>query len=431
MPLIKPFQQHITDTFPQSTDFCIALSGGLDSIVLLHLFKAIQTKRHLTLRAIHVHHGLSANADYWANFCQQVCNRLQIPLEIAYVQINKQQGIEAGARQARYNAFAERLQPHEILATAHHLDDQAETFFLALKRGCGVKGLGAMQAVTIRQNFTLFRPLLGFSRQQLADYANVNQLTWIEDESNRDTHYDRNFLRQIVLPELNKRWQGFSEMVTRSAKHCADQQRLIEELLNESLQRYTNVANRFNLIKMASFSRQKQHALLRLWLEKNELLMPTTAQLHQLIDQLIYAENDKNPQLKLGKHIIRRYQNHLYITPEFADTASFTILLHPQQQKVQLPDNIGEISRATHQITYKKGDKLDRFTLPETLAEQTLTLTLSATGKVKCFQQAQRVDIKKLWQKKGVPVWERTRTPLLFYQNELVLILNTHQDIHH
>lgn len=430
MSLIKTFQQNITDYFPQPAVFCIALSGGLDSIVLLHLFKAIQAKLNLTLRAIHVHHGLSANADDWAKFCQQVCNRLQIPLEIAYVQINKQQGIEAGARQARYNAFAERLQPNDILTTAHHLDDQAETFFLALKRGSGTKGLGAIQTVSIRQNFTLFRPLLGFNRQQLADYATINQLEWIEDESNTDTQYDRNFLRQIVLPQLNERWQSFNEMVARSAKHCADQQQLIEELLTESLERYANIANRFNLMDMANFSRQKQQVLLRLWLEKNGLLMPTTAQITQLIDHLVYAQQDKNPQLKLEQHIIRRYQNHLYITPEFADTQSFTIQLNPQQT-VLLPDNIGEISRTANQIIYKKNDKLDRFTLPESLAKQTLTVALSATGKIKCFQQAQRIDIKKLWQKNSVPVWERTRTPLLFYQNELVLMLNTHQDINH
>ncbi|MWR52261.1 tRNA lysidine(34) synthetase TilS, partial [Escherichia coli] len=135
--------------------------------VLLHLLAELQ----LNLRAVHIHHGLSPNADSWAAFCEQVCKRLKIPFILQKVTVDRSEGIEAGARTARYQAIGEIIQPNEVLVTAHHLDDQAETFLLALKRGSGIKGLSAMQAVGFWQNFTIFRPLLNVSRAQIEQYA--------------------------------------------------------------------------------------------------------------------------------------------------------------------------------------------------------------------------------------------------------------------
>ncbi|HBO37032.1 MAG TPA: tRNA lysidine(34) synthetase TilS, partial [Pasteurellaceae bacterium] len=170
------------------------------------------------------------NADFWEEHCRQICLRLDIPLIIEKVQVNNQNGVEAAAREARYQAIGRYLQPHEILVTAHHLQDQTETFLLALKRGTGIQGLGAMQPQSVVYNLPILRPLLNFTRLQLEDYVHSEQLTWIEDESNHDNRYERNFLRNEILPPLRRRWADFDRAVQRSAQHCFDQQQLINEL---------------------------------------------------------------------------------------------------------------------------------------------------------------------------------------------------------
>ncbi len=261
----------------------IGLSGGVDSVVLLHLF----ARTSFNVRAIYIHHGLSPNADDWAAFCEQYSKRLNIPFILQKVRVDSSNGVESGAREARYQAIQQQLNPNEVFATAHHLDDQAETFLLALKRGSGVKGLSAMQAVTFLQNFTVFRPLLTFTKSDLMGYAVQHQLGWIEDESNADNRYDRNFLRNSILPLLNQRWQQFSQMVARSAQHCAEQQALIEELLSDELKSRTGEKQQLNINGFGQFSLAKQQQVIRLWLEQNGVKMPSQSQLQAVISELI------------------------------------------------------------------------------------------------------------------------------------------------
>ena len=221
----------------QQHNYLIAFSGGLDSSALLLLFKQAQAQRNLHLRAIHIHHNLSPNADFWAAHCAQLCQQLKIPLIIERVQIQGDKGLEANAREARYQAIARHIQPNEWLATAHHQQDQTETFLLALKRGSGVQGLSAMASQSQLFGLSIFRPLLGFSRQQLQQFVQQQGIQWIEDESNQDSRYERNFLRNQVLPLLRERWPHFDQAVQRSAQHCAEQQALLEELLTPELEK--------------------------------------------------------------------------------------------------------------------------------------------------------------------------------------------------
>ncbi|MEJ5174718.1 tRNA lysidine(34) synthetase TilS, partial [Erwinia sp. MYb416] len=170
------------------------------------------------LRAVHIHHGLNPLAESWVTHCQQQCARWQVPLEVVYVRVDARQGgIEAAARTARYQAFRQRLRAGETLLTAQHQDDQSETLLLALKRGSGPAGLAAMPQQHRLGEHRHLRPLLTHGRQQLEEWAHQHQLTWIEDDSNSDARYDRNFLRLEVMPMLNARWPHFSRAVARSA----------------------------------------------------------------------------------------------------------------------------------------------------------------------------------------------------------------------
>lgn len=419
----RPFFNQIEQHFPTQTDFLIGLSGGVDSVALLHLFCQLCQHKPLNLRAIHIHHGLSPNADSWAAFCQTLCEQWQIPLSVQQVQVVGTQGLEANARQARYQAIQAHIQPNEIFCTAHHLDDQVETFFLALKRGAGLKGLSAMQAVSFWQRFTIFRPLLSFSKAELLTYATVEKLPWIEDESNANTQFDRNFLRNDVLPLLNQRWQQFNPMVARASQHCAEQQQLIEELLADELNQRADFAEQsLNIDGFEHFSLLKQQQLIRLWLARCQQPMPSKALLKQIIQQLIFAEKDKNPQVKVGQKMVRRYQQKIFLTEESPFDSLFQREVNIKDV-IELPHNLGTLIRTEGSLICKTSHGTTRLLLPVELQNQPLIVQFVAPSKVKCYGKAHREEMKKIWQAHKIPVWQRHCTPLVFFGEELVGIL--------
>lgn len=214
----------------------VALSGGVDSVVLLHLLAIFKKKnRCYQIIAHNVHHGLSENADQWQQFCARFCVTLSVPFIASKVTLQKKTrtSLEALAREARYQCFQESMQKNDIILTGHHQNDQLETLLLALKRGSGSTGL---QGIRVQQNFSngfLLRPLLIFSREQLVDYAEANELQWIEDESNQNTEFDRNFIRHKISPLLLERWPAIANSASRTAQLCQEQQRLLDEVAAE------------------------------------------------------------------------------------------------------------------------------------------------------------------------------------------------------
>lgn len=253
-----------------------AFSGGLDSTVLLHQL-VLWREQHpdVTLRAIHIHHGLSPHADSWVRHCEAVCEDWQVPLVVARVTLaDSGLGVEAHAREARYRAFAQALLPGEVLATAQHLDDQCETFLLALKRGSGPAGLSAMGKRSPFAGTQLLRPLLGETRETLERWAMQYGLRWIEDESNQDDAYDRNFLRLRALPLLQQRWPHFSASVARSAALCAEQERLLDELLASDLADCITARGTLQLSPLMAMSDVRRAAIVRRWLARLNAPMP-------------------------------------------------------------------------------------------------------------------------------------------------------------
>lgn len=390
----------------------VALSGGLDSMVLLHVLKMIQLSElpHLNLQAIHVHHGLSINADRWQQHCQSYCNKWQVSFKTKYVLIDRDLGnIEAQARNARYNAFKSELTAQDILCTAQHQDDQVETFFLALKRGSGLAGLSAMPKKHQNYGFTLWRPFLDVARSELEDYAQQHHLTWVEDESNQDESYDRNFIRAAILPLLNQRFPQFNQLVARSINHCQDQNALLHHLLSAQLNELTQADRSLNFEPLLAKNELERNEILRLWIETNQFPILSKLQLAQLWQTIVLAKQDTNPKLMIKSHQFRRFKKNLYCLPIYQNLTEIQLnwsLANP----ILLPDNLGYL---------KVDDKHKNCRLPTSSEKVSIRFFADLKNYSIVGRQHSR-SLKKIWQEKKISPWMRNRIPLIFY-NEILI----------
>ncbi|CAA2929663.1 tRNA lysidine(34) synthetase TilS [Arsenophonus endosymbiont of Bemisia tabaci] len=402
----------IIKTIGSTRQILVGFSGGLDSTVLLHALVSLRqtTVRNLNIRAVYIHHGLNDKADDWAIHCQKVCFDWQVEFSSQHVYIDPtKKGIEAAARDARYQAFREILLPEEIIVTAQHLDDQAETFLLALKRGSGPAGLSAMPISIPFADTYLIRPLLSFSRQQLVFYAEKKSLFWIEDDSNQDQRYDRNFLRLAIMPHFNRRWPHFSQAVARSASLCAEQEALLNELLQDYLSQLVTAEGALQLDTLVSYSEMKRNTILRRWLSLHRILMPSRVQLKQIWQDVICARPDAEPQFILANNnVIRRFKQQLWLLPQFNDLTKIC-LAWQLPAAIKLPDNLG---------TLIVPDKGTGFRAP--LANEQVTIRFGLKGNIKIIGRQHAKRSKKLWQELGVAPWLRERTPLIYYNDELI-----------
>ena len=250
--LFKSFQAAFPD-LPSHTVVEVGLSGGLDSVVLLHLLHRMREFRYFDLRAVHVHHGLSTNADSWAKFCQDYCQRLNVALRVCRVNVEKQgKGLEAAARAARYQAFSDGLK--KIIVLAHHRNDQIETFMLSAVRGGGLRGMAAMPVWRdLNEEIQIWRPLLAFSRQELAEYAQQWGLSFVEDESNEDSGYLRNWMRSQALLQWQQRIPNFEQQICANVRLLQEDLQLLDELIESFLRKQTESLPSYHSI--ADFAR--------------------------------------------------------------------------------------------------------------------------------------------------------------------------------
>ncbi|GGY31430.1 tRNA(Ile)-lysidine synthase [Bacterioplanes sanyensis] len=310
----------------------VAFSGGLDSTVLLHWLAHSPLRSRL--HAIHVHHGLSANADDWLAICQRQAAAWQVPFVGARVVVQAGgDGLEGAARQARYAAFKQQLKAADGLLLGHHCDDQLETFAQRWLRGTGVRGLGAMHRSHQQHGFKLLRPLLRLSHQQLHDYAQQHQLTWIEDESNIDTQYSRNWWRHHGLPPIWQRFAKAKPAALRTIERLQQDADALEQLLQQQLLPLLSVSpwpgtvnERLDLTQLWQQPPALHSYLLRQWWQQQGLALPSQARLEAWL-AMLQASADKQPSGTLGDYTWARYQNYLYLLPPPAtDLAPLTAL---------------------------------------------------------------------------------------------------------
>jgi tRNA(Ile)-lysidine synthase len=276
----------------------VGYSGGVDSHVLLHLMSNIRNELSVPISVIHVNHGLSKQSDLWGTHCQKICQELEI--EFHQITLNaaapKGESQEAWSRKLRYQAISELIGEDDILLTAHHKDDMAETLLLQLFRGAGPSGLAAMPLTSRIGKGSHCRPLLAYNRTDLLEWANSHELLWIEDDSNADHKFDRNYLRHNVLPVIKKRWPGITQTLTRSAKIQADTSKLLGDLASIDLVHCLNKENgTLSVFALAQLSDVRGENVFRYWIKLQDYPTPTAAQLSRVFADVIHTNSKDEP----------------------------------------------------------------------------------------------------------------------------------------
>lgn len=485
---------------PKNRKLAIAYSGGLDSSILLHVAHQWAKQNQATLHAFHIHHGLSPNADTWLSHCEQQCAALNVTFAARRITLEgiKQSGVEAAARKQRYAALGDLCREHgvELLLTAHHLDDQAETVLLQLLRGSGTAGLSGMDgsnsAAGLLQNdrLLLARPLLAVSRRQLEAFQQAHAVPHIEDESNADPRYARNALRNLVMPALAEHFPGFQERFARSAQHAQSAQRLLDELADQDLAAAlapelqaapgaggraatlasaapatgpapagtalaavppvaagvaagsaamigTHSAGTLSVAHMRTLSHDRNCNLLRRWFHQRGLAMPSTAWLHEMLEQLLSAGEDTNLCVTHPECEVRRHRGRLLLAPrrpelagmredKFDDSPAQAFRWQGETQ-IDFPD-YGGVLHIDEVVDQAGQGGLDAAWLQG----RALTIGFRNGGEtLKPARNRPTRALKRHYQALGIPAWDRERLPVVKTGDEVLFAAGIGMDCHH
>jgi tRNA(Ile)-lysidine synthase len=382
----------------------VGFSGGLDSTVLLHSLASHPILRGL-VTAVYVHHGLSVNASAWQKHCETICKQLQIPFVVCPVLVDGRANIEERARHARYQAFSTLVDDDDALLLAHHSDDQAETLLLQLFRGAGIHGLSAMHAQSPLKRGTLIRPFLEHTRQQLEAYAFMHQLIWIEDESNHNPQFSRNYLRHHIMPLLQEKWPGIVGNLNRTARHCQQAKKNLADLAKLDCLSLQSLSHSLDLSSIQQLEHHRLVNVVREWLEHRHVRLPCAVILTRIIQEVVFSRRDATAMVEWDGMSVRRYQHRLYLLKsDGALTKKATM------DWLTFPAPIENI----HASRAEKGIRI--------LPGQTVQVRFRQGGELFLWHK-QTKQLKKLWQDWQVPPWERDQVPLLYVDDVLASVV--------
>ena len=403
----------LAELLPNAAPLAVAFSGGADSTALLAALAALPQWRG-QLRALHVNHGLHPQAPAWERHCRRTARGLGVPFAVRRLRLVPAAGEspEAAARVARYAALLGALRPREVLLTAHHSDDQLETFLLQLLRGAGPAGLAAMPAQGALGPHRLLRPLLQASRAELRAWLQTQGLGWVEDDSNHLLRHDRNYLRAKVLPPLLARWPGAAGTVGRSARLQAEAQQLLEELGRVDAARAA-VGPALAASALRTLTPERRRNALRYWLAQSGVRGPDSRRLEQISGALLAARPDAHPEVQWGEGRVVREAQLLWLRPPARAVA------HPLEQRWHWSERRRCALPAPFGTLTLKNDPRGALDL-DALAP-VLTLRARRGGeRLRVRAGGPRRALKGLLQQAQVPLEERTRLPLLYAGAQLI-----------
>ena len=390
----------------------IGLSGGVDSSTLLACAARSTALRERGLRALHVHHGLHADADRWAEHAVAFAAQHKVPCSVTRVRVDARgQGIEAAARNARHAAFSAVLMPGATMLLAHHLEDQAETLLLRMLRGASVDGLGAMRPARALAAGSLLRPWLDQPRARIVEAARSLGIEWIEDPANADLRHDRSYLRQQVWPLLTGRFPALAERLARLAEHATSVSDELEGLAQRWLAELAGPNSRsLSVAGLLALGDALFGAVLRRFARSLGVAPPGFHELGRLRREVLLAAVDANPILRWDGCEFRRYREHLYLLPQVATQSAPKIELSwaAGVAALELPAGLGQL-----RLVDGRGEAIP--------APIDLTVRWRRGGE--CLRPAGSAhtrELRLLFQERGVPTWQRERVPLLFHGKELM-----------
>ena len=423
---VNNLSEHL-NKFNKANHLYVGYSGGLDSHVLLHVIIELIGKKRIT--AVHVNHQLSSNSDIWQKHCEDRCLEIGVDIICKTVSIkNRGTGIEDAARNARYSVFEKLLKKNDLLILAHHADDQIETMLFRLFRGSGIKGMSGMPISRLLGNGELFRPLLPFFRRDLESYASANQINWIEDDSNLDIAFDRNFIRHKLIPTINERWPNSSFKLNRSANIFAESDFLINILAQKDFKIVTEVSERvgwsISIDKLNGFEIIRQKNILRYWFNLHNLTLPSYAVLDNALNQMIGSKIDAEPIVSWGDLQLRRFNKKLYLLPLNFEDPNYSVKKKKGRELLEknsikwdgsshliLPDS----SSLCVKLKMKGGLRID--------VKKNLEIRFRSGGE-RCKPKGRSGSntLKKLFQEYSLEPWLRNNIPLIYIDNRLAAV---------
>jgi tRNA(Ile)-lysidine synthase len=406
---------HCLDSIPANNNTCVlAFSGGLDSCVLLHLLANSSPLRKTKLW--HVHHGLQAEADAMAFFCQQQADVYGFDLKTSHLNLQTtESNIEAIARTARYELFAKGLTDNDRLLTAHHADDQAETFFLNVFRGTGSAGLRGIAVQKKIANATLIRPMLRFTRQVLLDYARQYDLNWFEDPSNNAYRFDRNYLRHNVMPPIEKRWPNYQNSISTVCEIQVETQKMLEDLgqidydsiVHSDNKATPGLSDSLEVDSLKSLSLARQKNVIRYWLGMNSRASLPKTRLETFIKQLT-TKQGANPMIENGEYAIRIYDGRVFIVDQQSVQPKKSMYDDLSRSRLEIPEL---------DLILDRQSVLDYLKVED--SGQTIQIRFRQDGDSESDHKHGH-RLKRLFQKFKIAPWLRNQTPQLLLNGELL-----------
>lgn len=360
----------------------LALSGGLDSVVMLDY---LNKNYHNNLRAIHINHNISPNASKWQAFCEKICAEIEVKIKCIDVHLEHKSNIEENARNKRYLALISSLQDDEILCTAHHQQDQVETLLIQLFRGCGIAGMAAMPDIKKINNKTIYRPFLHITKEQIIEYGKKNKLKWIEDESNKNTKLRRNLLRLEYIPELAKVFKNFNANIARSAKHQGEALELIEDLARIDIKTNSLIKNnKIQVNQLVKLSDIRIINVIRYHIKNIQYLQPSEKIMQEII-ALINSKKDAKALVIWNDYELRRFKNELFFINNKNDVKNEKCKYFAEFSKMQ-----------DFEIRFRKEGQ-----------------------RVKIAGKKHSQSLKKILQEKNIPPWERGKLRMYYVNGKL------------
>jgi tRNA(Ile)-lysidine synthase len=393
---------------PETPRYWIGFSGGADSTALLLAMHRCRDHLSAPIHAVHFHHGLNPGADSWLEHCRRFCQTRDIPFSSQTLDIRPVGGTstEEESRNRRYQAIRELLGCEETYLTAHHADDQAETLFLNLMRGSGVEGLAGIPELRKLGNGRVARPLLGWRRAELEAYLLRHKVAWLDDPSNMDESFDRNYLRHNLFPILDSRWPGLAKRLTRSARMARQTSDTLAEFINSHCGDLLNDRHRMPLEPLVQLERPMQALVIRQWLRRQEIGTLPEVRIHEFLSQLAAGGENSRAEVRWGPWQLKLYRQFIWLQ-DISKLTACGRLVWTVGMDLELGDFPGRLQLQGPPVEIPAGWEVD---------------SRREGGKIRWRAQGKRQAMKELLRRSGFPPWMRASIPVLYWDGEAVAI---------